>query len=364
MKKILILTLFSLSLSPVFAQGNYSNTAIQTYNAGVAFHKQHNLDAAEQKYRQTLKIQPDFAEAKQNLSAVYHTKALDYLKTNQNEKAQKLYYEILLITPKDNVAQQNLKYISQVQNEQFLNNSVNNMPVVPHAPQALYKLIKPSAGITKNTVERMKYILDLVWSEPNGQLLLQGILNHKIRINITQGVVTANAMHQKRTNTILLYGFIPIFSYDTSSNAVNIAFNYISDFYNPKIDAHHRIYDLQVFVHEFGHAFMFSKNSGHKDSIEEELGVSMLGYNSAYKILTGQYLTKEQTIEYSMSVLQSLLSDSHRDLPVHNGFNNEIQYYGIRLPYPETYSNLPAMYKKLLYEGKISPVPNFYMYGR
>jgi len=432
-KKILFLISISLFINcNCFAQGNYSTSAIQIFNAGVAYHKQHNFELAEQKYSQALKVQPDFVEAKKNLSVIYYTKAwenlsahrcsdsiayaqkalsdgyskaecyhvmmncykenndyeniilignklkeltpndaavldnlaLAYLKTHQDEKARKMYYEVLLINPKDNVAQQNLKYISYVRNEQFLNNSVNNLPVVPHAPVALYRLIKPSGGITKNTVEKTKYILDLIWNEPNGQMLLQQVQDNKIPINITQGAVTANAQQQKKTNTLMLYGFIPIFSYDTASNSVNIAFNYISDFYNPNIDPRRRIYDLQVFIHEFGHAYMFSKTPGHKDAIEEELGVSMLGYNSAYKIITGQYLTREQAIEYSVSVLQSLLSDSHRDLPVHNGFNNEIQYYGIRLPYPEIYSNLPQMYKKLLYEGKVSPVPNFYVYGK
>lgn len=429
--KIILLIIFFLAINKnCFAQNNYSINAIEIYNSGVALHKQHSYDMAEQKYLKALKIQPNFVEAKKNLSMVYHYKAqkyygqgdyneaiiytkkalslspekfeyyntlancyaqmkdyvnaieiynkilsktpdddnvlnnlaIAYMKTNQNEKAQKVYNDILLINPEDKVAQQNLKYISYRNNEQILNNSINNLPSVSHAPNSLYKLIKPSAGITKNTVDKTKYILDLIWSEPNGQILLKAILNKKIPINITQGIVTANAMQQTKKNTLMLYGFIPIFSYDTSSMSVNIAFNYISDFYNPNIDPRHRIYDLQIFLHEFGHAFMYCKNLHHQDAIEEELGVSIIGFDSAYKIITGQYLTKEQTEEYSMQILQALLSDSHRNLPVYNGFNKEIQYYGIKLPYPEIYSNLPLMYKKLLSESKISPVPNFYVY--
>ncbi|HNW26053.1 MAG TPA: tetratricopeptide repeat protein [Candidatus Gastranaerophilaceae bacterium] len=433
-KKIFILLLFFLLniCNYAFSQNNYSNAAIQIYNSGVNFHKQHNFDLAEQKYFQVLKIQPNFIEAKNNLALLYYNKAVNnlsssnytdsivyaqkalsygykplecyniiancymqmkdyenlilignkldtlspndefilnylalaYMNTNQNEKARDIYQKILLINPDDKAAQQNIKYINYCHSQKVLNNSINNLPTVAHAPASLYRLIKPSAGITQGTVDKMKYILDLIWSEPNGQILLQEFLNKKIPIKISQGTVTANAMLQNKKNTLLLYGFIPVFSYDTSSISVNIAFNYISDFFNPNIDSGHRIYDLQVFVHEFGHAFMLCKNSGHRDSIEEELGVSMIGFNSAYKIIIGKGLTKEQTEEYSLNVLQSLLSDEHRNLPVYNGFVSEIQRYGIVMPYPEIYSNLPAMYKKLLCEEKISPVPNFYVYNR
>lgn len=254
--------------------------------------------------------------------------------------------------------------MSYQRSEQVLNQSLNNIPTTSHAPVSVYKLIKPSHGITQNTVEKMKNILDLVYSEPSGRLMLETLAKKRIKININQGAVTANAMRQKQTNTLMLYGFIPIFSYEVSSNSVNVAFNYISDFYNPNIESRRRIYDLQVFIHEFGHAYMSVKYPGHPNSIEEELGVSMIGYNSAYKIITGQYLTKEQAEFYAMSSLESLLSDEHSKLPVYSGFTQQIQSCGIQMPYPETYQNLPQMYKTLLKEDKIRPVSTFFIYGR
>lgn len=429
---ILILIFCLLHCSCVFAQNNYSSAAINIFNSGVALHNQGKYELAEQKYIETLKIQPNFTEAKKNLALVYqnlackyysaaeyekaiyyakktlalkpnniyvyevmarcyettndfgnaaitykkiialdpkddsamHSLAQVYIKSNQFDKSSDLYKQILLINPSDKIAQNNLKYSSYQHSEKILNESINSLTTQHTAPKALYRLIKPSAGITPNTIERMKNILDLVWSEPNGQIMLQTLIQKKIPINITQGAVNANTAKIKKTHTFYLYGIIPIASFDTSSIAVNIPFNYIANFYDTNLSSHDRIYSLQVFMHEFGHAFMNARIPGNFDSMEEELGVSMLGYNISYKIITGRYLDRIQTESYSKGCLESLLKDEHRNLPIFSGFNKTIQAYGIVLPYPEIYSNLPKMYKELLLEKKTTPVPNFYVYMR
>lgn len=380
----------------IFAKNMYSSAAIKLYNSGVVFQNQSKYALAEQKYSQALKLQPNMREAKYNLYVIeetqaqkfysnanynnailYAKKALNfksndiysleiiaqsYLAMNDNNNAAVIYSKILKINPNDKVAQQNLKYVNYQHSEKTLNNSLNNLSIGHIAPASLYNLIKPSSGIDSYIVEQMKTILDLIWSEPNGQMLLQALINSKIPINIGYNNVVANAQKTQKQHTFYVYGIIPVFSYNTSSNSVNISFNYISDFNNPNLPAYKRIYDLQVFIHEFGHAYMNIKKPKGYNSIEEELGVSMIGYNIANKIVTGKYLDKNQTESYSMGCLESLLKDNHRNLPVYSNFNNFIQGYGILMPYPEVYSNLPLMYKKLLSEGKISMVPNFNAY--
>lgn len=411
---------------------NYSNEAINTYNAGVALQKQGQYNQAESKYIQTLNLQPNFIEAKNNLGIVYQSLAyqcysdknydtavvyakkslsikqnnaylceimgrcylnlcdynnaitafnkilsiepndtnameflaISYIKTRQYDNAVNVYNGLLKINPNDKAAQQNLQYITYTKTESDLSSKINNTYTTAKAPNDVYKLIKPSPGITPATVEKMKHILDLVWSEPNGQILLQGLANRKVHINITQGTLNANASKIDQKHTYMLYGFIPIFSYDTSTIAVNIPFNFISNFYNPNLSTRERIYSLHAFVHEFGHAFMNVKNPNHNNALDEELGVSMIGYNTAYKVITGSYLTREQTKMYSMQSLESLLSDDHNKLPVYSGFNTTVQYYGLKLPYPDVYSDLVTMYKTLLAEKKVYPVQSFYQYMR
>jgi len=399
LKKILVvLLLFLVQCSVCFATNTYSSAAIQLYNSGVAYQRQGKYEIAEQKYNRVLKIQPNFAEAKHNLAVLYQVqaqnsysnenysnaiiytkKALKFKPNDVNSyeimaqcysamqdynNANIIYNKILKSNPNDKIAQQNLKYVSYQHSEKVLTESLNNISIGHIAPNALYKLIKPSPGIDANTVEQMKTILDLVWSEPNGQHLLQTLMIAKTPINIGYNNVEANAQKTQKQRTFYAYGFIPVFTYTSNSNSVNISFNYISDFNNPNLEAHNRIYDLQVFIHEFGHAFMNVKKPKGYNSIEEELGVSMIGYNIANKVLTGKYLDRKQTELYSMGCLQSLLGDNHRNLPVYGNFNNFMQGFGVLMPYPEVYSNLPSMYKKLLSEGKVNPVPSFNQYLR
>ena len=192
--------------------------------------------------------------------------------------------------------------------------------------------------------------------------MLQTLMKKRTPIKITEGYVKANARRTSRSNTFYLYGFIPIATIKTDSSEVNIPFTHIANFNNPNLSSHMRIYNLQVFIHEFGHAFIGIKNPKDTNSIEEELGVSMVGYNIAHKVITGKYLDKSQTETYSNNALEGLLLDEHRDLPVFSGFNDSIQKFGIALPYPEVYTNIPLMYKTLLMENKVKPAPTFYPY--
>lgn len=395
----LFLILCFLQSSCANAQGQYSSEAIYVFNSALSFQKQGNYEMAAQKYNQALIVQPDLNEAKKNLAILYqnwayacycktdYTKAIElakkalyykpqselscyqilgqsYLALKDYKNATYSYNKVLSFSPEDKTALQNLKYISYHHNEKIINDSINNLNASHFAPYAVYKLIKPSAGISSYTVENTKKILDLIWEDPSGRILLEALMKKGTPINITQGALNANAQSMNKKHTIYLYGFIPVASFSTYSRSVNIPFNYISDFYNPNLPSYKRVYSLHVFIHEFGHAFMNIKNPKNTDSIEEELGVSMIGYNIAHKALTGKYLDREQTKTYSMGCLESLLSDSHRDLPVYSGFTQSIQKYGIILPYPETYTNLPAMYKELLREGKTNPVANFYQYSK
>lgn len=307
-------------------------------------------------YKKILLITPDD-------DLVMNALASAYMKSNQLDKAAEIEKKILLINPNDPAAQQNLKYVNFKHSDKVLNDSINNLNIGHIAPESLYRLIKIQPGIDYYYFEKMKTILDLIWSEPTGQTLLSAILKHNVPINITNGYIKANAYRTKQTRTFYLYGIIPIASFTTNSSiTVNIPVNRIDNFNNPNLYAVNRVYNLQVFLHEFGHAFIGIKNPNDVNSLEEELGVSMIGYNIANKIITGKYLDKGQTQIYSFDCLKNLLSDEHRDLPVYSGFNQNIQKYGIAMPYPEIYSNIPLMYKKLLSEGKVSPVPSLNAY--
>jgi len=411
----------------ISVQTQYSYTAIQIYNEGVACHKQNKYELAEQKYTQALKLQPNFIEAKKNLAIIYqhladkycskedYAKSINYarkslalnpnnlycyniiannysalndsqnliitynkilsiepdndlilsslatayMKANQLDKADETYKKILLINPNDSIAQQNLKYVNFKHSNKILNDSINNLNVGHIAPEQLYRKIRIQPGVDGCYYEKMKTILDLVWNEPNGRMLLSALLKQNTSINIVDGHAKADVHRDTKKQTLYLYFIIPVASFTTNSAVnINLPTSYIDNFNNKNLYANQRIYNLQVFIHEFGHAFIGIKKPKDVDSIEEELGVSMIGYNIASKIINDKYLTPEQTKEYSENVLISLLSDEHKYLQVYSRFNKSIQKYGIMMPYPEIYSDNLLIYQKLLSEGKVSRVPS------
>lgn len=327
----------------------YQNLASKNYSSS-------NYDKAIYYAEESISLIPN------NINS-YHYVAQSYSALNNYEKANEVYKKILFLNPNDPIAKQNLKYVNFKHSDKILNDSINNLNIGHIAPESLYRLINIQPGIDYIYFERMKTILDLTWSETNGKILLSALLKHNTPINITNGYVKANAYRTKQTRTLYLYGIIPVASFTTNSSvAVNIPFSHIDNFNNSNLYAIDRIYNLQAFIHEFGHAFIGIKNPNDINSMEEELGVSMIGYNIATKIITGKYLDTAQTETYSIDCLKGLLSDEHRNLPVYSGFNQAIQRYGIAMPYPEVYSNIPLIYKKLLSESKVSPVPRLNAY--
>lgn len=313
-------------------------------------------------YENAVKCYNKLIQANPNDVELLHLLAQTYIKANQTEKAAKIYQKILQMDPSDKVALNNLKYTDYKAAEQKLDESLDNLTVAQNAPKNVYALLLPEQGVPKEDLLTMKKILDLTWSEPSGKLMLQELVKKHVFINIILDNSKANTTATGQKQTIYAYGILPLATFNSSTVSVNIPVHYIEGFNNPNLSAHKRVYNLQVFIHELGHAFNNLKTSNNYDSLEEEVGVSMIGYNIASKVLTGQYLTEAQARSYGLNCLMVSLRDEHSALPVFSGFNKKIQKYGIVMPYPQTYSDLPSMYKKLLSEGRVTPVQSFSKY--
>lgn len=262
----------------------------------------------------------------------------------QDYKNSIIYYKkTLAINPNDDEAKHNLNYIHEQVDEDKLNNAINNVKVGKKAPAKIYALVKTNLG--NDVKEEVDGILDLVWQEINGRIILQTLLDHNIPINIAQDGERADTHWHYEGNNMIV-------------DKIDVLPKYINDLNNPSLSPWNRIYNFNTFLHEFGHAFSRIKDPRSFNSLEEELGVSMIGYNIAYKIVTDNYMTDEQIKQQSMGTFQALLSDDHKDLPVYSGFNKRMKKYAIYMPNPAIYSDLVGMYKQLLFQGKTQHVSN------
>lgn len=281
-----------------------------------------------------------FAQAVQDTDTMYSL-AQNYVLSKKYVEAKVLYKKILAISPTDKIALNNLKYVNQQMQNNQLVSSLNSMKSCAHAPAQVYALLKPEDDISCNDVINMKYMLDLIWSDSTGRILLTSLAQKHIPINITtQDANDANATMTQSKNTLYVYGFIPIFSANNSKLEVNIPQVHIENFMNQNLSSTQRIYSLHALVHEFCHAYRFINFPQSHNSLEEELTASMIGFNVSYKVLTGHGMTQEQTKVYSHMIYKSLLGDSHCALPPHSGFIQNMLSKGIDVPCPNVYANI------------------------
>lgn len=405
---ILILTIFFTFKDDIFI--NPTNPATILYNEGLTLQKQGEYELSAQKFSEALKMNPDLTRAKKGLiydyqillkkyfdeknyqkavsyarklevylpdndsnlkiiaecyynlknylkAIKYYEKALTY---NQNDtfilrsitqsyanlgdysKALSYARKVAILEPNDTQIKENIKILESKAKNNEINQHINNLQVTQEAPVQIYSLIK--TNLSSRILGETQGILDLIWSDPSGRIMLTTIWQKQIPINIIKSDERANT---QETNISKTYHAV---------SSINIPVKYILNFNDETRPAEDRIFNFTAFMHEFGHAYFRIKNPTIEDSMEEEIGVSMIGHNIAYKIITGEYLTKEQTQELSLELVAGLLSDDHRELPVYNGFNKKIQTYGIILPYPEVYSDLRPIYKKLREQNKVQPV--------
>lgn len=260
------------------------------------------------------------------------------------------------------IKQEAQKYIPTLYDNEVFVKSLNNLPDVANAPKPLYWLIKPERGVAKDTVSKAAKMLDLIWSEPDGKTMLSAILYKRIPINITNEKNDPDALAKISANqptANFSIPFVPLLDYNSMSLTIDIPESCINGFYDQNISPEKRIYYFTSLVSELGHAYMLLRNHDHKDSLEEELGVSMMGYNISYKIFTGKYLTKEQADFYSENIFISLLSGKQASLPIYINFHKEIQAYGLTMPYPDDYSDLVKMFKTLYEAKKVKWVASF-----
>lgn len=226
-------------------------------------------------------------------------------------------------------------------------------------PSKVYRLVKLEKGIPANYSDDMNQILDSFWNEPNGKLILNTLCKNKVKIKVvkTEGRVYASeeevsiSYSPSTANQGDMYKLFYI--------TVAVPANYISDYSNKKLSFDKRLYSLGYILHELAHAYVFVKDPHNTNSIEQKLTLTMFGYNEANKIITGSYLSKEQSVIYTDIALKSIVDYENKKFPIYSGITKKLTKEGIKLQNTEDYTDITALYKKLLSEGKVKPNASF-----
>ncbi len=315
------------------------NLAVIYYNKGVTDFDSENFEGALKSYDKVTEIEPDFTEA-------YFAKGNAYLKLNQYDSALGCYKKVLELNPNHAGAKNNIEYTLQQKDEYTVNKNLNEFRITERAPSQLYNLVKADTRVDNSAINGLYTMLDLIWSDTEGKKLLNTVINNKIPINITPSMTRANAKVEEKKYNLMVYGLIPITVYKDKNISINISQDYIREFKDSNLSYRERIHSLQVIIHEVCHAAK-STLSKTKDSLSEEMGASIIGYDISYRVLTGNSMTEKQIEDYSKSVLKALLTDSHRYLDVYNDFGEQMQRIGVIQPYSYKYASIPNVYSQI-----------------
>lgn len=296
-----------------------------------------------------------------NKAVYFYNKALSVL--NNNAASNNTYNE-----SRDN----NIQYVLQELRICRFNARIANLYPSVNAPQALYNLIKQDTALKNpQTSAKLREMLDLLWVDDNGRILLSEVIKYKIPIKIIPGGTgQTNALIQTEYRKTPLYytRYVPmpivvaipmsiafaIFhpDYKKENHAtINMGDNIIQLYKNPNSSLEDNMYALMSVMHEAGHAVSSYLNEKKSDSIEEEMAVSMIGLNSASKIFFDRPLTREESIEYAENTYKSLMSDDHKTLPLYNDFRSTISPLGLNLYNYDTYSDLNRLQQKAFNGG-------------
>jgi len=399
----------------------YPNEANIYNNLGVAYSKVNDLNNAEINYKKAIKLKPSDALAYSNLGSIYERKknyaeAAKYLEKYSKltpsdkdvyynlcelyfkagnkdlclkngekyvqfandkfdayclmaENCKKFgdlnkaadYYQKASSISNTQREQQNLAYVLQELRECQFKNNINNLNPATKAPPALYKLVKTNVNLQYNDdFEKTYEMLDLLWNDDDGRLLINKIIENKIPIQITTGgkeQTNAQITESYKKTPLGYLSMVPmplaiaaplalshaLFHTDVKKEkiiTVNLGEDIIQRYKNPKSSYHDNMYALMTVMHEMGHAVSSLIEEKHSNSLEEEMTVSMIGYNSASKIFLGRPLTREESIETAKNTYKALMSDEHKYLPLYNNFRNTISKTGINLYNYDTYADL------------------------
>ncbi|MDD3012407.1 MAG: tetratricopeptide repeat protein [Candidatus Gastranaerophilales bacterium] len=333
----------ALKINPSFDSAR-NNLSVEYFNSGIKYCNNGMYDQAVRCYKKGLEYDPKDAKIYYNLGVTYNL-------MGQNEEAILNYNKALKIDPKFADAGNNLKVSIEKKEDRELSRKIDNLSPVQKAPPEIYNLVRLDRGVNYAVLDKLYEILDLIWSDPDGQKLLSIIKNHNIPVIITQGSENTNAkISVTNKKNVITYAGIPLFSYKTGQNkeiSVNIGESHILAFKNPALTSNKRIYSLHVVIHELCHAVKNSVSKTSDNALNEEITASMIGYNAASRIIRGKDLSENEARKYAEGCMQVVLNDEHRFLPVYNNFVGDIQKSGINPPYLYLYQNVVQLYKSV-----------------
>lgn len=319
------------------------NNLAYYFDLHIKKHKMNDLNKAIQYATQAVDMFPDSVDFFVKLGLLY-------LESETYDKALDIYKKVLQLEPTNEIALNNYEYIIDIKNKAELQYALDNIRPGAKAPKKLYKLVKVKKGVNPQIRQRVYYLLDLIYSDPEGRILLDNVKKKKIKIYISPNGKSAHgAFATKKSSTYSVYGIPVTFSSDT----ISIEERFINNFFNKSLDVRTRINGIVVIIHEACHALRSALRKNKDNALEEEITSSIIGMNIAYKLFLNRTLSEQETYKNAKGYLVGALSDDHAKLRPYNNFNEFIELdLKIKIPHLHTFKDLSKLYKEVKHKVK------------
>lgn len=216
------------------------------------------------------------------------------------------------------------------------------------APLRLHNLVEIHGKLKNSENEKKLHtILDFIWSDKEGKILLETIINKRTPIYLD-----SKAQYSNVETINLNYSKIKLVGYDklpesysniTTVNGVHIKEKDISWFNEQNIASSQNTVPLMVVCHELCHIIKTMNYPNSKNSQEEEMCASIFGYNTASRILKGEELQEDQIKNLAYLHYNTTFTNPdsiYYNLQLKDNFVEKMADLGIELPYSALYSDV------------------------
>lgn len=292
-------------------------------------------------YAQALEINPNEADLNK-LGLIYYMND-DY------QNSIKSFEKSLCFNPNNKRTKAKIEYVNYLISEKEKNDKVNSMEPKLKAPRNLHRMVQVKSKLENaEDEEKLHKIIDFLWSDEEGRVLLKKVLNSQTPIylkrKIKHSYFTASQVLPLNEGVLSNPLSSQLLAYSNYiEKQIYIKESDISNFQKKGNTYKDNEWAITVLAHEICHMTNFMSNPRTKDSKEEELIATVIGYNIASRILNDKPLSEEQVKEKAISYYNSTIlrhGCPYRDLPMNENFARSLVPLGVNLPYYGVYANL------------------------
>lgn len=298
---------------------------------------------------------------------IYYKKAIDlnkneadlntlgeiYFIVGEYNKALKCFGESNELNPQNKKTQIKISVVKKQIEKLKENEKSNTIEPKERAPKKIHELIKIDGKLkNKNSEEKLHKIIDFIWSDPQGRILLNKICNVQANIYLKKNIKNSYFTCYQTLPMNDAYKYDPIMQ-KTLAYTINIEKivyikeSDVSRFQEKNTTLLENASSIMVVAHELCHFIKFMDYPQSKGTKQEELICYVVGYDIAFRALTDSSLSDDQVKEYTTRIYNGMKHNNYKYLAKEDDVARKMFSVGINVPKHSLYYDISKLDYKL-----------------